>query len=197
MYLKTTMKTTKGKFILFDLPAFQTWLTDLKVTRRIGLIQQHHTWQPDYTAWQKLPDHFHWLESMEQFQMLNGFSQIAQNLTSFPDGTIAVGRPFDLIPAGIKGANQFGLAIEHLGNFDIGHDEMTDIHKETIIKMNTALLLKFGLVPSTDSIIYHHWFDIITGQRTNGTGTVKSCPGTNFFGGNKVEDCQLHFIPLL
>lgn len=191
------MKTTKGKFILFDLPAFQTWLTELKVTRRIGLIQQHHTWQPDYTAWQKLPDHFHWLESMEQFQMLNGFSQIAQNLTSFPDGTIAVGRPFDLIPAGIKGANQFGICIEHLGNFDIGGDAMTDIHRETILKINTALLLKFGLVPSTDSIIYHHWFDIITGQRTNGTGTVKSCPGTNFFGGNKVEDCELHFIPLL
>lgn len=191
------MKTTKGKFILFDLPAFQTWLTDLKVTRRIGLIQQHHTWQPDYTAWQKLPDHFHWLESMEQFQMLNGFSQIAQNLTSFPDGTIAVGRPFDLIPAGVKGANQFGICIEHLGNFDIGQDTMADVHKETIIKMNTALLLKFGLVPSTDSIIYHHWFDTFTGQRTNGTGTVKSCPGTNFFGGNKVEDAELHFIPLL
>lgn len=191
------MKTTKGKFILFDLPAFQTWLTDLKVTRRIGLIQQHHTWQPDYTAWQKLPDHFHWLESMEQFQMLNGFSQIAQNLTSFPDGTIAVGRPFDIIPAGIKGCNQYGICIEHLGNFDLGNDVMTDPHKETIIKMNTALLLKFGLVPSTDTIQFHHWWDIITGQRTNGTGTVKSCPGTNFFGGNKVEDAQLHFIPLL
>src|SRR4029077_2884612 len=109
------MKTTKGKFILFDLPAFQTWLTELKVTRRIGLIQQHHTWKPDYTNWEKLPDHFHWLESMEQFQMLNGFNQIAQQLTSFPDGTIALGRPFDIIPAGIKGANQFGICIEHLG----------------------------------------------------------------------------------
>lgn len=129
--------------------------------------------------------------------MLNGFNQIAQNLTSFPDGTIAVGRPFDVIPGGCKGCNAYGLCLENLGNFDIGGDAMTDLHKETIIKLTTALLLKFNLVPSTDTIIYHHWYDIITGQRTNGTGTVKTCPGTNFFGGNKVEDCQLHFIPFL
>lgn len=191
------MKTTKGKFILFDLPAFSTWLTELKVTRQIGLIQQHHTWRPDYESWQKLPDHFHWLESMESFQIQNGFAQIAQNLTSFPDGTIALGRPFDIIPAGIKGANQYGICIEHLGNFDIGGDAMTEVHKNTILKMNTALLQKFGLLPSPDSIVYHHWFDIITGHRTNGDGTVKTCPGTNFFGGNKVEDCELNFIPFL
>lgn len=191
------MKTVKGKFILFDLSAFNTWLTSLKVIRRIGLIQQHHTWRPDYTNWSKTPEHFHWLESMESFQMQNGFAQIAQNLTSFPDGTIALGRPFDIIPAGIKGANQYGICIEHLGNFDVGGDVMTDAQRETIIKMNTALLTKFDLTPSTDTIIYHHWYDIITGQRTNGEGTVKTCPGTNFFGGNKVENCELNLIPHL
>lgn len=191
------MKTTKGKFVLFDLSGFNTWLTELKVTRRIGLIQQHHTWKPDYASWEKLPDHFHWMESMESFQMQNGLSQIAQNLTSFPDGTIGLGRPFDVIPAGCKGANQYGICIEHLGNFDQEGDMMTDLHRETILKMNTALLQKFNLQPSTDTIIYHHWFDIVTGQRTNGAGTVKTCPGTNFFGGNQVADCQLNLIPLL
>lgn len=191
------MKTIKGKFILFDFPAFQTWLTALNVTRRIGLIQQHHTWKPDYKDWQKLPDHFHWLESMEAFQMTNGFAQIAQNLTTFPDGTIALGRPFDIIPAGIKGANQYGICIENLGNFDVGGDSMTEAQKDTIIQVNTALLMKFKLLPSTESIVYHAWFDIITGQRTNGTGTVKTCPGTNFFGGNTLRDCETNLLPLL
>lgn len=191
------MKTVKGKFILFDLPAFMTWLTETKVTRRIGLIQQHHTWKPNYSNWDSLPDHFHWLESMEAFQIQNGFAQIAQNLTSFPDGTVAVGRPFDIIPAGIKGANQYGICIEHLGNFDFGGDDMTALQRATVIGMTSALLAKFGLLPSPETVVYHHWYDIITGQRTNGAGTVKTCPGTNFFGGNKVEDCELNFIPLL
>ena len=197
------MKTIKGKFILFDFPAFETWLTGLNVTRRIGLIQQHHTWKPDYENWQKLPDHFHWLESMEAFQMQNGFAQIAQNLTSFPDGTIALGRPFNTIPAGIKGANQYGICIEHLGNFDIGGDNMTEVHREAIIEMNTALLLKFKLVPSTESIVYHHFYDIVTGARwvddpeKYPNPVTKSCPGTNFFGGNTLESMQVNFLPLL
>lgn len=198
------MKTTKGKFILFDLPGFIGWLTELKVNRSIGLIQQHHTWRPDYAAWTKLPDHFHWLESMENFQVTqNGFSQIAQNLTSFPDGTIAVCRPFDIIPAGIKGANQYGLCIEHLGNFDVGGDEMTPIHRDTILGMNTALLQKFNLQPSESSIVYHHFYDIITGIRwiddplKYPNPTTKSCPGTNFFGGNTLESLRANLLPLL
>jgi hypothetical protein len=189
---------TKGKFIVLSLIEFESWLSGLEVHRAIKLIQNHHTWQPDYSSFRKIPDYFHWLESMENFQVeQNGFAQIAQNFTSFPDGSIAVCRPMDVIPAGIKGANQFGVCIEHFGNFDQGSDVMAEEHKETIVRMNALLLKKFNLLPSTDSVVYHHWFDIVTGQRTNGTGTVKTCPGTNFFGGNKVEDCQQKFIPLI
>jgi uncharacterized protein YgiM (DUF1202 family) len=101
------------------------------------------------------------------------------------------------IPAGIKGANQTGICIEHVGNFNIDGDVMTEEHKETIIGINALLCNKFGLKPSTDSILYHHWYDLNTAQRTNGTGSTKTCPGTNFFGGNKVEDCQKNFIPLV
>jgi hypothetical protein len=141
---------------------------------------------------------------MENFQVIqNGFSQIAQNLTSFPDGTIALCRPFDVIPAGIKGANQYGLCIENLGNFDIGADSMTEIHRNTILKMTTALLLKFGLPPSKDTVVYHHFYDIITGVRwidhpeLHPHPVTKSCPGTNFFGGNSLESMELNFIPLV
>ncbi len=188
---------TKGKFIILSLIEFETWLHGLEVHRTIKLIQNHHTFQPDYAAWRKLPDYFHWLQSMEDFQKGNGFSEIAQQFTSFPDGSIGVGRAMDTIPAGIKGANSFGVCIEHMGNFDIGGDQIAPEHATTIVKMNALLCKKFALVPSIDSIQYHHWWDIITGQRTNGTGTVKTCPGTNFFGGNTVESCEKNFIPLV
>lgn len=187
---------TKGKFTVLSLIEFEQWLNGLEVHRQIKLIQNHHTFLPDYNSWRKLPDYFHWLQSMEDFQVNNnGFAQIAQNFTSFPDGSIAICRPVDIIPAGIKGANQFGICIEHFGNFDKGGDQMAPEHASAIVKMNALLCHKFNLAPSTDTIVYHHWYDLITGQRTNGSGTVKTCPGTNFFEGNTVEDCSNNFIP--
>ena len=144
---------------------------------------------------------------MENFQKLNGFAGIAQQLTTFPDGKIAVGRSFETIPAGIKGANQYGVCIEHLGNFDAGADVMTPEHRDVIVKLNAALCLKFSLEIDTNGIVYHHWWDIVTGlrcatageagQRTNSSGNVKSCPGTNFFGGNTIQACETNFIPLI
>lgn len=53
------------------------------------------------------------------------------------------------------------------------------------------------MIPNADTLIYHHWYDLTTGQRTNGTGNTKSCPGTHFFGGNNVVDAETHFIPLV
>jgi len=197
----------KGKFLLFDFPEFAAWLDDLEVNRVVRLIQNHHTWQPDYAAFQKLPDHFHWMESMESYQKQNGFAEIAQQLTTFPDGKITVGRSFDTIPAGIKGANQYGVCIEHLGNFDAGADAMTPAQIDVIVMLNAALCRKFSLEIDTNGIVYHHWWDLVTGlrwatageagQRTNGSGTVKSCPGTNFFGGNSPQACESNFIPLI
>lgn len=188
---------SKGKFIVFTFSEFQSFLLGTIVHRAIKVIQNHHTYLPDYKTWLKIPDYFHWLDSMEAFQVQNGMSQIAQNLTTFPDGSIALCRPFDIIPAGIKGANQLGICIEHLGNFDLGGDTMTEEHKATIVRLNALLCKHFGIQPNTEGIVYHHWFDIALGTRTNGTGTVKTCPGTNFFGGNRVEDCEAHFIPLV
>jgi uncharacterized protein YgiM (DUF1202 family) len=122
---------------------------------------------------------------------------IAQNLTTFPDGTVAVCRPLDRIPAGIKGANQGGICIEHLGNFNTAGDTMTTDQRELIITLNAVLCRHFGLSPSTDTIVYHHWYDLDTAKRTDGTGNVKSCPGSAFFGGNTVKDARTVFVPLV
>jgi hypothetical protein len=186
----------QGKFMLFDLSEFPGWLNALVVQRQIALVQNHHTFVPSYENFDG-SNHFDLLRAMEEAHLQRGFSEIAQNLTTFPDGSLAVCRAFDTAPAGIKGANAHGICIENVGDFDIGKNQMTPAQRNTIPKLNALLCQKFSLTPSTDSIVYHHWFDLNTGQRTNGTGVTKTCPGTNFFGGNNVSDSQQNFIPLI
>jgi hypothetical protein len=190
------MKESQGKFIIFNLPEFGSWLNSVSVNRAIRLIQNHHTYEPSYADFNS--NHFALLKGMEDYHVKKrGFSEIAQNLTTFPDGTIAVCRSLNKAPAGTKGANTGGICIENLGNFDSGQDQMTPAHRATIIKLNALLCNRFGLQPDSRTIIYHHWYDLNTGKRTNGTGTTKSCPGTGFFGGNKVDKAEANFIPLI
>lgn len=182
-----------GKFLLMTREEFKVWLEKLPVRRRILLIQEHHTYSPNYSSFKN--NHFQLLKSMEAAHLHRGFTQIAQNITTFPDGLIAVCRPFDVVPAGIKGANANGICIENVGNFDA--ENMTEEQKKTIVFVTAMLCRKFNLVPSTNTIVYHHWYDLNTGKRTNGTGCVKTCPGVKFFGGNTVEACTKYFIPLV
>jgi len=134
----------KNKFILFTIEEFDQWLRDNKFNRVIKLIQNHHTYIPNYKHF-KGNNHFTLLESMEAVHIERGFAEIAQNLTTFPDGSVAVCRSIDKIPAGIKGANKEGICIEHLGNFDLEGDKMTEIHRQTIVKINAFLCKEFGL----------------------------------------------------
>jgi hypothetical protein len=188
---------TKGKFILCTVEEFDGWLAAASISRLITLLQNHHTWSPAYAQFTGA-NHFDLLQAMEDFHIRErGFDMIAQNLTTLPDGTVAVCRPLDRIPAGIKGANQSGICIENLGNFDAGKDTMNDAHRTAIIRVNALLCRRFGLLPSTDSIVYHHWYDQDTAKRTNGAGNTKTCPGTAFFGGNSVSVAQANFVPLV
>ncbi len=187
----------KGKFTLFDVNEFDHWLLENEFSRKITLIQNHHTYQPSYNNF-KGNNHFTLLENMHNFHVQERkFSEIAQNLTTFPDGTIAVCRSMNIIPAGIKGANEGAVCIEHIGNFDIDGDTMLDAQKDTILRLNVLLCKKFSLTPDSRTIVYHHWYDLTSGKRTNGTGDTKSCPGTNFFGGNSVEASEANFLPLI
>jgi len=187
----------QGKFMLFNTDEFDRWLAENQFTRTITVIQSHHTYQPSYDNF-KENNHFTLLENMENFHVKDrGFSEIAQNLTTFPDGIIAVCRPMNTMPAGIKGANEGAICIENLGNFDIGGDAMSDAQRDTIIQLNALLCKKFNLKPNINTIIYHHWYDLTSGQRKNGEGNTKSCPGTNFFGGNSVEAAKAGVLPLI
>ena len=192
------MQEQDGKFILFDVSGFSSWLEETSLTRVIKLLQVHHTFQPDYSIFDRVKDHFVLLRNMERSHVVErGFSEIAQNVTTFPDGLVAVCRPIDNIPAGIKGANQYGICVENLGNFDAHEDVMTPEHRDCILKVFALLCRRFNLVPNSDTIQYHHWWDLNTGKRTNGTGSTKTCPGTQFFCGNSVNSAETNFIPFV
>ena len=70
----------------------------LQVNRKILLVQNHHTFIPSYRDFNGI-NHFERLNAMEAAHLQRGFSEIAQNLTTFPDGTVAVCRSFDNKPA--------------------------------------------------------------------------------------------------
>jgi LysM repeat protein len=197
----------QGQFILMNREEFKDWIFNHKFTRRVGKIQQHHTYQPSYQQFNG-SNHFALMKGMKEHHVnAMGWSDISQQLTTFPDGTVAVGRPFDTPPEGSFGLlnksamhviEADSLAIENVGNFDANH--MTAAQRETIITVTALLMLNYGLTPSIDSITYHHWWDINTGERVldNSKGhAIKTCPGTEFFGGNSTASAKKEFYPLV
>ena len=188
---------SKYGFLKMTIAEFGPWIESQRIARTILTVQQHHTWSPSYVHFNG-SNHFDRQASMRNHHVRNnGWNDIGQHFTTFPDGTILTGRSLEASPACIYGANRDSICIEHFGDFDEGKDQMTNEQRDTAVKLTAALCLKFRLPINTFSIIYHHWFDLNTGKRNNGTGGNKSCPGTNFFGGNKVDDCQANFLPLV
>lgn len=176
---------------------FAEWIQGQHFYRYINMIHNHHTYIPDYSHFNG-KNHLYRLNRMKIFHVNhNGWSDIAQNIGTFPDGKIAVCRNFEKAPASIAGHNARALCIEHFGNFDKGQDKMSEEHKKTIVFLNAILCLKFNIQPNVENIVYHHWYDLFTARRTNGSGATKSCPGNDFFGGNTVEAANKNFIPLI
>ncbi|HET6409035.1 MAG TPA: 3D domain-containing protein, partial [Chthoniobacteraceae bacterium] len=185
------------RFVVLTVEEFADWLERARVTRPITRIQNHHTWSPDYSCFNG-SNHVALLKGMRDFHVNeNGWADIGQHITTFPDGTVSICRPFNKVPACIKGANSGAICIESLGNFDRHRDQMTDAQRRCVILINALLCEKFELPIDSHRVVYHHWFELDRGVRNNGTGNNKSCPGTAFFGGNKVADCERHFLPLV
>lgn len=199
--------TMDGKFIRMNREEFKDWIFNHKFTRKVGKIQQHHTYQPSYQQFNG-SNHFTLMKGMEEYHISGmKWSEISQQLTTFPDGTVVVGRSFNKAPEGSFGLlnkeamhaiEADAIAIENVGNFDAEH--MTAEQKETIVTVAALLMLKYGLTPSVDTVTYHHWWDINSGERVldHSEGhAVKTCPGTGFFGGNSTTDAKNNFYPLV
>lgn len=188
---------SKYGFLKLTVQEFEGWLNAQRLGRTILTIQQHHTWSPSYVHFDG-SNHFSRQRAMKNHHVgVNGWVDIGQHFTIFPDGMILTGRSLESTPACIFGANQNSICIENLGNFDIGGDQMRSEQKDAIVKVTALLCKKFNLPVNPTSILYHHWYELGTGERNDGAGGNKSCPGTNFFGGNKVADFNQHFAPLV
>jgi len=188
---------TKFGFTKIDVAEFKQWMEGVKVARTIIRIQEHHTYSPSYIHF-KGNNHFELQTGMKNYHINhNGWSDIGQHFTIFPDGSILTGRGLEKSPACITGQNANNICIEILGNFDLSGDEMTLLQKDAIIGVTAVLCQKFNLSPNSNTIVYHHWFNLSTGERNNGAKNNKSCPGTNFFGGNKMINFEEGFLPLV
>ncbi len=136
---------------------------------------------------------------MKSFHIGRGFSNIAQQFTIFPDGSIVTGRSLNTNPAGITGANTGAICIENYGWFDKNYDTMPQIQKDAIIKYVAILCKHFKLTPSANTIVYHCWYNS-KGKKLNdyvAGKSCKTCPGTNFFGGNTFNAYITNFLPLV
>lgn len=204
----------KSVFRIFTFDEFNAYLRNTTFNRKVTTIQNHHTFKPGYAHFNKQdPRYLMHLEGMRRVHIQERkWSDIGQNITIFPDGIIALCRPIDIMPAGIFGANQGGICIESIGDFDQGKDIMTPEQKAAILKTNAALCLKFGLQPVPHHVVYHHWYNT-KGKRFSNTdidggkvfqgGLQKSCPGTNFFcqpgftRGNSIACAVANFFPFI
>ena len=187
-----------SNFKSYNIDEFKSYINTLNVSRRIGLIQLHHTYSPSYKQFTG-SNHIALQTGMRNYHIkTNGWSDIAQHFTIFPDGIIMSGRSMEMIPAGIKGANTGAVCIECLGNFDKGGDIMTDKQKETIVAATKILLDKFKIEAKT-GIVYHGWWT--SGGAALGdyskAKSAKTCPGTNFFGGNSRKAFEENLLPLI
>lgn len=191
------MKTQNGFTKLETPEEFENWLKTQETTRKIKLIQIHHTATRLSTF--KNNNHFSLQQSMKSFHIGRGFSNIAQQFTIFPDGSIVTGRSLNTNPAGITGANTGAICIENYGWFDKNYDTMPQIQKDAIIKYVAILCKHFKLTPSANTIVYHCWYNS-KGKKLNdyvAGKSCKTCPGTNFFGGNTFNAYITNFLPLV
>lgn len=187
----------KHGFTKMTLSEFEKWIKKVRISRTILKIQQHHTYVPSYIHF-KGNNHFERQKAMKDHHVNNnGWKDIGQHFTIFPDGMIVTGRSMEDSSSCIYGQNANSVCIENFGNFDKGRDVMTNEQKRSITGVTALLCERFNIPVTTDFIVYHHWFDLSSGVRNNGAKNNKSCPGTDFFGGNKVMDCQNSFIPLV
>lgn len=125
----------------------------------------HHTWKPGHKDFNG-SNHMRLQQGMKNYHIdTNGWSDIGQHISLFPDGVIITGRLFNISPASIKGWNTGAFAIEIIGNFDKGHDILKGKQKENVLILIKYFIEKYG----QGSIKFHR----------EGPGVFKTCPGTS------------------
>lgn len=189
---------TKNGFTLMSVAEFEKWIKNVKVSRKIDILQVHHTYSPSFAQFNG-SNHFNLQQGMKSYHVNQcHYSDIAQNFTVFPDGTIMTGRSLNLAPAGARGMNTTGICVENLGNFDKGGDVMPAVMKNAIVRIYAAMVKRFN-INIEKNIRYHAWYTAsgtYLGNYVAGR-SCKTCPGTNFFGGCTRAAYDANFRPLI
>jgi len=82
---------SKFDFTKRTINEFETWIANIKVARTVLFLQQHHTWSPDYKLFTG-DNHFELQKAMRDYHVNhNGWMDIGQHFTIFPDGAILTG----------------------------------------------------------------------------------------------------------
>ena len=135
---------TKYGFKKMTANEFAIYLENLKIARTILRIQQHHTYIPSYIHFSG-GNHFELQKGMQStHKYTNGWSDIGQHISIFPDGSVVTGRDFEKSPAGIAYNNQNSFCIENIGNFDKNMDDMRPEQRDAIITVTAALCKKIS-----------------------------------------------------
>ena len=194
-YLEGELEKMTG-FKKYTAEEYESYLKDFDFKRAITKIQLHHTYSPNIKAFNG-NNHMELQKGMKNYHVKErGFSDIAQNLTIFPDGVVVSGRDLNVKPAGISNANTGAICIECLGNFDA--EEMPIAQKNAIVKVVKAFIEKCRL-NAENTVLYHAWYASDGSYIGNYDKKIsaKSCPGVNFFGGNTREAFEKNLLPLL
>ena len=128
----------------------------------------HHTWKPDYSSMKNsTPEKVN--DGMRNYHKGLGWGEIGQHITTFPDGTILIGRTFNRTPASISGRNTGAFAMEQVGNFDLGNDIITVKQRQITLR-----LIKYFRAKGK-GIVFHREY------------ASKTCPGTSLHKSGLIE----------
>lgn len=140
----------------------------------------HHTWKPHHGNFTG-SNYMSLQQGMKNYHInSNGWSDIGQHITIFPDGKIMTGRDFGRNPASIKGWNRNAFAVEMLGDFDVGRDVLKGAQRDAMVSIIRYFIEHHG----QSSIKFHR----------EGPGVVKSCPGSGL---NKTELIREAITPVV
>ena len=145
---------------------FAELLAKFPFKRKINAVHMHHTWRPNHDQYRGHDT----IVSMWRFHTQeNHWSDIAQHITIAPDGTIWLGRDWNMPPASASGHNgnvQAGpFMFEMIGDFDEGKDPFDGEQRKSALEVISRVQLRFGLPPGTLQL--HKMM------------STKSCPGTS------------------
>lgn len=207
------MKTKYGFTLFENIKEFKTWLDKQDVKRKITRLQVHMMYEPNYNTWEGTDKRVYGnnrelgrTNSLDEYGKVTWNSPdghghyIAQHFNIFPNGKITTGRSLESTPIGVRGWNTNAICIEIYGNFDKGHDIMTNEQKDSTIAVYSLLADKFDIPKNANGIRPHCWFTAggtyLGGYDKN--KSAKSCPGTNFMGfGNTKKAFNEYFYPLI